>query len=45
LVAKELVGRLQPEGSGRRVDVQMDTGDRWLKSWYLNAQLVISKSG
>jgi len=28
LVDKELVGRSQPEGSGRRLDVQMDTTDK-----------------
>ena len=28
LVAKELVGRLQPEGSGQQLDVQMDASDK-----------------
>ena len=27
-MAKELVGWSQPEGSGQRLDVQMDTGDK-----------------
>jgi len=28
-MAKKLVGRSQPEGSGQRLSVQMDTGDKW----------------
>jgi len=28
-MAKELVGKLQPEGSGQQLDVQMDAGDKW----------------
>jgi len=31
-VAKELVGRSQPEGSGQWLDVQMDAGDKWCPS-------------
>jgi len=31
-MAKELVGRLQPECSGQQLDVQMDTGDKWCPS-------------
>jgi len=31
-VAKELVGRSQPEGSGERLDVQVDAGDKWCPS-------------
>jgi len=29
LVAKELVRRLQPEGSGQQLNVQMEIGDKW----------------
>jgi len=32
LVAKELVGRSQPEGSGQWLDVQMNAGDKWCPS-------------
>jgi len=28
-MAKELVGRLQPEGSDQWLDIQMDAGDKW----------------
>ena len=28
-MANELVGRSQPEGSGQRLKVQKDTGDKW----------------
>ena len=31
-MVKELVGRLQPEGSGQWCDVQMDAGDEWCPS-------------
>jgi len=31
-VAKELVGRSQPEGSGQRLEAQMDAGDKWCPS-------------
>jgi len=31
-VAKELVGRSQPEGSGQQLNVQMDAGDKWCPS-------------
>jgi len=29
---KELSGRSQPEGSGQRLDVQMDARDKWYPS-------------
>jgi len=29
LVDKELIGRLQPEGSGQWLNVQMEIGDKW----------------
>jgi len=32
LVAKELVGRSQPEGSGQELNIQMDAGDKWCPS-------------
>jgi len=32
LVAKELVGRSQPRGSGQQLYVQMDAGDKWCPS-------------
>jgi len=32
LVDKELVGILQPEGSGKWLDVQMDASDKWCPS-------------
>ena len=31
-MAKELVGRSQPEGSGQGLDVQMDAGGKWCPS-------------
>ena len=31
-VDMELVGKSQPEGSGQRLDVQMDAGDKWYAS-------------
>jgi len=31
-MVKELVGRLQPEGSGQRLKVQIGTGDKWCPS-------------
>jgi len=31
-VDKELVGWLQPEGSGQRLDVQMDASEKWCSS-------------
>ena len=29
---KELVGRSQPEGSGQRLDVQVDASEEWCSS-------------
>ena len=31
-MAKESVGRLQTEGSGQRLNIQMDAGDKWCLS-------------